>query len=99
MSSIPLTAAQQAEAEELAARIRLAFDREAEHLARLVVSKETKDLFGQTEFDLRERLLQIGAKVYELYLAEKKTATKAAVSSARTASKRPSSKATGRGRR
>jgi hypothetical protein len=99
MSRNPLPAEQEAEAQELTARIRATLDGEAEQIARLLVSKDTRDLFGQTEFDLREQLLRLGAKAYELYLAEKKTATWAAASSARTASKRPSSKATGPRRR
>ena len=76
MSVSPLSAEKEIEVQELAARIRTAFDAEAERIARLLVGKETKDLFGQTEFDVREVLLRVGAKAYELYLAEKKTATK-----------------------
>jgi hypothetical protein len=95
MSVRTLTAEKEAEAQELAARIRKALDGEAERIARLLVSKDTKDLFGQTEFDLRDRLLRIGAQAYELYLAEKKTVTPAAASSVRTASKRPNSKIIG----
>ena len=66
-----LTPQQEAEAQELAARVRQAVDAEVLRLARLVVSKAPEDLFGQTEFDLRDLLLRVGAKVYELYLAEK----------------------------
>jgi hypothetical protein len=99
MSLTPLTADKEAEAQELAARIRTVLDDEAERIARLLVGKDTKDLFGQTEFDLRDLLLRIGAKAYELHLAEKKTATRVPASSARTASKPPSSKTTGRRRR
>jgi hypothetical protein len=41
---------------------------------------------------------RIGAKAFEAHLAQKKTATQGAASPARTASKTPSSKATGRKR-
>lgn len=99
MSLCTLTAEKEAEAQELAARIREALDGDAERIARLLVSKDTKDLFGQTEFDLRDLVLRLGAKTYELYLAGKKTATRAPASPARTASKRPSSKTTDRRRR
>ena len=72
MSVTPLTAEKEAEAQELAARIRTTLDEEAERIAHLLVGKDVKDLFGQTEFDLRDLLLRVGAKAYELYLAEKK---------------------------
>jgi hypothetical protein len=45
-------------------------------LARLMVGKPDKELFGQTEFQVRDILLRVGAKVYEEHLREKKTATK-----------------------
>ena len=94
-----LTPQQEAEAQELAARVRQAVDAEVLRMARLVVSKAPHDLFGQTEFDLRDILLRVGAKVYELYLAENKTATKAPASPARTAARPPTSKATAPRRR
>jgi hypothetical protein len=94
-----LTTQQEAEAQELAARVRQAVDAEVLRMARLVVSKAPEDLFGQTEFDLRDILLRVGAKVYELYLAEKKTAMRAPASPARTAAKPPTSKATAPRRR
>ena len=94
-----LTPPQEAEAQELAARVRQAIDAEVLRLARLVVTKAPEDLFGQTEFDLRDILLRVGAKVYELYLAEKKTAMRAPASPARTATKPPTSKVTAPKRR
>ena len=99
MSGSLFSAEQEVEVQELTQRIRTALDAEAERIARLLVGKQAKDLFGQTEFDLRDLLLRVGAKAYELYLAEKKTATKAAASSAPTASKPPSSRTTGPRRR
>ena len=45
-------------------------------LARLLAGKEDKDLFGQTEFDVRGLALRMGAKAYEERLREKKMATK-----------------------
>lgn len=99
MSSPALSPEQEAEAQELATRIQHAVDAEVLRMARLVVSKAPPELFGQTEFDLREILLRVGAKVYELYLAEKKTATKVPASPARIAAKPPTSKATGPRRR
>lgn len=99
MPSPALSPEQEAEAQELATRIRQAVDAEVLRMARLVVSKAPQDLFGQTEFDLRDIVLRIGAKVYELYLAEKKTAMSAPASTAPTAAKVPTSRATGPRRR
>jgi hypothetical protein len=99
MSSPALSPEQEAEAQELARRVQQAVDAEVLRMARLVVGKAPAELFGQTEFDLRDILLRVGAKVYELYLAEKKTATKAPASPARTAARPPTSKATAPRRR
>ena len=94
MSPTTLTSAQEQEAQQLVARMHDVMEAELMQAARMLVGKEARDLFGQTEFDLRDILLRVGAKMYELHLAEKKTATSAPVSSAPIASKRPSSKAT-----
>lgn len=67
---------QEAEAKELEGKIRHAVEKEISGLARLMVSKSDKELFGKTEFQVRELVLRIGAKVYEEHLREKKTATK-----------------------
>jgi hypothetical protein len=72
-----LTAEQEREAQELEAKIRLVLEEEAGALARLLVSKADKDLFGATEFEVRDRVLRIGAEVYHEHLRGKKTATKA----------------------
>jgi hypothetical protein len=41
-----------------------------------MVSKSDRELFGLTEFQVRDIVLRIGAKVYQEHLREKKTATK-----------------------
>ena len=66
---------QEAEAQQLEAKIREAIGKEVSQLARLMVSKSDRELFGQTEFQVRDLVLRIGAKVYEEHLREKKTAT------------------------
>lgn len=76
MTTVPLSPEQLLEAKQLEAKIRLAIDQEVAALARLLVSKNDKELFGQTEFDVRDLVLRIGAKAYEEHLREKKTATK-----------------------
>ena len=77
MLSIPLTVEQEAEAKALEAKIQTAVQKEIADLARLMVSKSDRELFGTTEFQVRDLVLRIGAKVYAEHLREKKTATKA----------------------
>lgn len=71
-----LTPQQEAEAQDLEAKIRQAIEKEISDLARLMVSKSDRELFGQTEFQVRDLVLRIGAKVYEEHLREKKTVTR-----------------------
>ena len=74
---VKLSAEQESEAQVLEAKIQQAVQEEIGDLARLIVSKGDRDLFGQTEFQVRDIVLRVGAKVYEEHLREKKTATKA----------------------
>jgi hypothetical protein len=76
VGDVPLTPAQEAEARELEGKIRKVMEKEIAALARLVVSKPEKELFGRTEFQVRDILLRVGAKIYEEHLREKKTAIK-----------------------
>jgi hypothetical protein len=89
-----LTTDQEAEAKELEAKIRRAVDHEIVALARLLVSKSDRELFGHTEFQVRDLLLRVGAKAYQEHLREKKTATTARPSIAQAASKKQSSRIT-----
>ena len=75
MAATLLTAEQELEAKSLEDKIRSAIEREVTSLARLLASKEDKELFGKTEFEVRDLVLKIGAKAYEERLREKKTAT------------------------
>ena len=70
-----LSEAQEREAKLLEAKIRLAVDREISDLARLLVSKSENELFGQTEFQVRDLVLRAGAKAFQEHLRGKKTAT------------------------
>lgn len=83
----------EAQAQELLARLRPQADEELLALARLLVSKEDRELFGETEFEVRDIVHRLGAKAYTVHLAEKKTATRAPASSVPIASKAPSSRA------
>jgi hypothetical protein len=72
-----LTLEQEAEAQELAQRVTAAIAADVLRMARLLVSKDTRHTFGQTEFQLRDLLHDAGAKILETSLAQKKTATTA----------------------
>jgi parvulin-like peptidyl-prolyl isomerase len=76
MSAHRLSTEQEVEAQELAERIRAAAADEFLQMARQLVGKKASELFGQTEFQIRDILVRVGAKVYEEYLREKKTAMK-----------------------
>jgi hypothetical protein len=73
-----LTEEQEREAKLLEAKIRAAVDREISDLARVLVSKSENDLFGKTEFEVRDLVLRVGAQAFEEHLRGKKTATEAA---------------------
>jgi hypothetical protein len=63
LSQAVLSAEQQAEAELIYERIRGAFDAEARRLAELMASKETRHIFGETEYQIRDRVHALGAEV------------------------------------
>lgn len=88
MAATLLTAEQELEARALEDKIRIAIEREVTSLARLLATAEDKDLFGKTEFEVRDLVLKIGAKAYEERLREKKTATKGRGSSVRRVGRR-----------
>lgn len=94
-----LPADQEVRAQALLPLLRQAVDEELLALARLLAGTDEAHTFGQTEFQVRELLLRAGAKAYQTFLAQKKTATGAAPSTAPAAASPPSSSATGRGNR
>jgi len=91
----PLSAELEAQAQELVARLRPQAEEDLLALARLLVSKEDRELFGDTEFEVRDIVHRLGAKAYTAHLVGKKRGTTVPASSARTASRAPSSTATG----
>jgi len=99
LSAIPLTPEQEAQAQALVQRLRAEADDELLALARLLVSKPEHELFGQTEFQVRDLVHRLGAKAYEIHLAEKKTATAAPASTAPPVGKLPSTRTTAKKRR
>ena len=62
-SQAVLSVEQQAEADLIYERIRGAFDQEARRLAELMASKETRHIFGETEYQIRDRVHALGAEV------------------------------------
>jgi parvulin-like peptidyl-prolyl isomerase len=88
-----LSAEKESEAQILAQRMRELADEEFVEIARLLVGKSEREVFGDTEFELRDIVLKVGAKALEEHLRLKKTAIPDAASIARSASKRPSSTA------
>lgn len=77
MAESPLSPEQEAEAQRLAAIILAKAQEEALRMARLLVSKPDHELFGQTEFEIRDRVHAIGAHALEAAVnRRKKGATK-----------------------
>ena len=95
MSSQPLAPEQEAEAHALVARLRPHIEEDLLAVARFLVRKEDRDLFGETEFEVRDVVHRLGAKANSTHLAGKKRAAKVPASSARTAGKASSSTAIG----
>jgi len=96
MASVILSPEQEQEAQALAGRIRQAVDGDILELARLLVSKPEHEVFGQTEFEVRDIVHQLGATALQTHLAEKKTVTGAPASSVPAAAKRRNSRTIGR---
>jgi hypothetical protein len=78
VSSQPqLSAEQEAEAQRIYQVLKQTAEQDLMGLARLLASKPDRQLLGQTEFEVRDRVHQIGAKALEAALQErKKGATK-----------------------
>jgi hypothetical protein len=74
-STTELTVEQEAQAQELATRITEAIASDVLRIARLLVSKDARHTFGQTELQLRDLVHRAGAKALETSLTQKKTAT------------------------
>ena len=94
----PLNAELEAQAQELAARIRARADGDILALARLLVSKGDAEVFGDAEFEARNIVHRLGAAALEERL-KKSSATRGRASTVRGVSDLRSSKATARKRR
>ena len=74
-----LSVEREAEAQALALRIRELAEEEFLQIARLLVGKPDREIFGETEFEIRDILLKAGAKALQERLRQKKTAITDAV--------------------
>ncbi|MCI0332561.1 MAG: hypothetical protein L0228_04990 [Planctomycetes bacterium] len=63
--NVELNEEQEAESRRIYERLRGAFDAELKTMARLMASKPNHQLLGQTEFELRDRVHELGARVLE----------------------------------
>ena len=63
--NVSLNEDQEAESQRIYERLRGAFDEELKTMARFMASKPNHQLFGQTEFELRDRVHELGARVLE----------------------------------
>jgi hypothetical protein len=78
MADNPLSAEQEAEAQRLYELFEQPALQEARRLARLFASKATPQLLGKTEFELRDAVHDLGTRLLQTALEErKKGATKA----------------------
>jgi hypothetical protein len=72
MHDLPLSNEQEAQAQAIYQRIKERFDSEALRLARLMASKDDSHLLGDTEFQVRDRVHELGAEVLQIALDERK---------------------------
>lgn len=94
MADLTLSPEQEAEAQRLYQLFKQACEDDLLQMARLLASKPNHQLLGATEFELRDRVLQIGAKAVATALDErKKGATKVPAPPAPPAAKPPSANA------
>lgn len=66
-----LNADQEAEAQRIYERLEAAFDQERMRMARLMASKGNHELFGATEYEVRDRVHELGARVLETAAEER----------------------------
>ena len=91
-----LTPEQQQLAQELAQLIEVDAAAIIQEIAEILATTPDEQLFGDTEFLLRDRVLRILGRALNARLAQKKTVMLAPASSAPSAGKPPPSTATGR---
>jgi hypothetical protein len=89
MADIQLTPEQEAEAQRIAAIVGRKVQEETLRIARLLAAKPDAELLGPTEFEVRDRVHDLGAVAIETALQErKKGGTTGRALPARTATRR-----------
>jgi hypothetical protein len=84
MDEIELTPEQEQEAERIEDIVIGTMKVEARRIARLLASKNNRELLGETEFHVREAMHRLGARTFDAALSERKkrgTKTEAPASS------------------
>ncbi len=72
MSKVVLSAEQEQEAQRVGKILQEKMAGDILELARLLVSKKDSEIFGKTEFEVRDRVHQLGAKAMQTVLEERK---------------------------
>jgi hypothetical protein len=72
MSEVALTPHQEAEAQRLAEIIGRKAQEEALRMARILISKSDAEIFGKTEYELRDSAHRVAAHALEAALLERK---------------------------
>lgn len=72
MSKVNLSLEQEQDAQRLAKILQEKVSTDILELARLFVSKKDCEIFGRTEFEVRDRVHRLGAKAIETVLEERK---------------------------
>jgi len=72
MAQLNLTPEQEAQAQRLTDQIMTRTREEVLQMNRLLMSKKDSELLGPSEFDIRDRVHNLGAKVIEAALNERK---------------------------
>lgn len=72
MSDLVLTPEQEGEAQRLADLVAEKTKAEVLQMARLLVSKKDHEIFGKTEFELRDRCHRLGAELVQTALDQRK---------------------------
>ena len=70
-ANVELTSDQEADAELIYERIRAKVDGQVREMARLMASKPNNEILGPGEFELRDRLNEVGVSVLEATLNER----------------------------
>ena len=71
MADTPLSPEQEAEAQRLFEPFRQPLLQEARRLARLFASKQTPQMLGKTEFEVRDAVHRLGAQLLQTALDER----------------------------